>query len=145
MGKRSDSHNILKRFVFVGDIGGTNCRLGIMSLAGEIVERAKDVSSRSLTPQELVERMEQLYIDSRMHFDSTYSFAGVSLAIAGLVNQKIGLLEASPHLEHWIGVPFIDMFREKFPGACYIENDATAATFAEFWLGAGIGTGVVQA
>ena len=38
--------NQLERFALVGDIGGTNTRLGIMSSDGRIVERIKDLDSR---------------------------------------------------------------------------------------------------
>ena len=133
------NRNTHNRAALVGDIGGTNCRLGIMSSTGEIVKRAESISSQSLTLEGLLERMEQLYVDFRMHFESTYSFVGVSLAVAGLVNQDVGVVEASPHLKHWAGVSFLGMLGDKFPGVHCIENDATAATFAEFRLGAGIG------
>ena len=133
------NRNTHELVALVGDIGGTNCRLSIMSSAGEIIERTESISSQSLTVEGLLERMEQLYVDSRMHFESTYSFVGVSLAVAGLVNQDFGVVEASPHLKHWVGVSFLEMLGDKFPGMHCIENDATAATFAEFRLGAGIG------
>lgn len=134
-----DNLGIHNRVALVGDIGGTNCRLSIMSSSGAIMERAESISSRNLTLDKLRGRMEQLCVDFRTHSESAYSFVGVSLAVAGLINQERGVMEASPHLKRWVGTSLRDMLGDKFPGTHTIENDATAATFAEFRLGAGIG------
>jgi len=139
MARRLRGRHVSERFALVGDVGGTNCRLGIMSSEGRLVERINNLDSRSLAPEELLENMEWLYANSKEYFNGTNSFVGVSIALAGLVSQKSGLMEASPHLGHYVGIPFLDMFRERFPGIHHMENDATAASLAEYRLGAGIG------
>ena len=139
MGKTFDNKSTSNRYALVGDIGGTNCRLGIMSSTGEIVERVDAINSQSMGPEKLLGVLEKLYGDSKIRFGSTGSFVGISLAIAGLINQEGGVLETAPHLENYVGFPFLNMLRKTFPGTHHVENDATAATLAEFRLGAGIG------
>ena len=128
-----------ERFALVGDIGGTNTRLGIMSSDGRIVERIKDLDSRRLNPEMLIDNINRLYVDCKEYFRSPDSFVGVSIAFAGLVNQTLGGMEASPHLSNYVGISFLDMLHNRLPGIHYVENDAAAACLAEYRLGAGVG------
>ena len=65
---------------------------------------------------------------------------GVGAGCAGLVNFEEGILHDSIMLPDWIEVPLQSIIEEKTGLPARIDNDANAAAYGEWWVGAGRGT-----
>lgn len=68
---------------------------------------------------------------------SMTDIAAVGVATPGLMDIKLGLILDPPNLKPWKNVPVAQYIREKFKKPTAFQNDANAAAFGEFWVGAG--------
>lgn len=81
-----------------------------------------------------------------------YSFHGIGVGYAGLVNYDTGVVKSSIMLPDWVEVPLQFIIEDHFGTPARIDNDANAAAYGEWWIGAGresktlicltIGTGI---
>jgi predicted NBD/HSP70 family sugar kinase len=58
----------------------------------------------------------------------------IGVSVPGLIDRETGTLELSPNLE-WNNVPIRQILSERFSLPVFVENDANAAAFSEFWYG----------
>jgi glucokinase len=65
--------------------------------------------------------------------------AAIGVATPGLMDIKLGLILDPPNLKPWRNVPVPAHIRKVFDKPTAFENDANAAAFGEFWVGAGAG------
>jgi glucokinase len=63
--------------------------------------------------------------------------AAVGVATPGLMDIKAGLILDPPNLKPWKNVPVRDHVKKAFGKPTAYQNDANAAAYAEFWVGAG--------
>ena len=61
-------------------------------------------------------------------------FGAVGVSVPGLIDRETGTLEISPNLE-WKNVPVRNFISERLNLPVFVENDANAAAFSEFWYG----------
>jgi predicted NBD/HSP70 family sugar kinase len=64
---------------------------------------------------------------------------GLGLAAPGPIDQDLGMVVAPPQLTHWTRVPMKDMLSRATGLPVTLDNDATAAAIGERWAGAGRG------
>jgi glucokinase len=114
------------------DIGGTKL-LGVRLGGGGVVE----AEVRAATPTDGPDVVERI-------LEVTAELAGtnpsaIGVGIPGLVDSD-GMLRFSPHLPGLVGAPVARRLLAEHPGArLWVGNDATAAAWAEYVLGAGRG------
>ncbi|MGC8846538.1 MAG: ROK family protein, partial [Candidatus Hydrogenedens sp.] len=70
---------------------------------------------------------------------TTQDILSVGIGTPGPMNWQTGIVYSPPNLPGWHNVPLADEMRKRLNVPCYIENDANAACFGEYWLGAGQG------
>jgi glucokinase len=63
--------------------------------------------------------------------------AAIGVATPGLMDIKLGLILEPPNLKPWRNVPVAQYVRQAFNKPVAFQNDANAAAFGEFWVGAG--------
>ena len=63
--------------------------------------------------------------------------AAIGVATPGLMDIKAGLILDPPNLKPWKNVPVPAYIRKVFDKPVAFQNDANAAAFGEFWVGAG--------
>lgn len=63
----------------------------------------------------------------------------ISIAAAGAIDTKNGIVTLSPNLPGWYNVPLAKMVGEKYPIKTYLIHDAAAAALGEHRYGAGKG------
>lgn len=63
--------------------------------------------------------------------------AGIGVATPGLMDIKLGLILDPPNLKPWRNVPVPEHIRQVFHKPTAFQNDANAAAYGEFWVGAG--------
>jgi glucokinase len=63
----------------------------------------------------------------------------ISIAAAGAIDTKNGIVTLSPNLPDWRDVPLVKMIMKKYPVNTYLVHDAGAAALGEHHYGAGQG------
>lgn len=109
------------------DLGGTNLRVALVSIDGEIIRKIKRPSSDRIVAS-ILESINEI---------GPGGVLGVGLGIAGLIDRKNNRVFASPNLRAVEGVDIVGEIRKRFGVPVYIENDANAAALGEKIGGAG--------
>ncbi|MBI4187471.1 MAG: ROK family protein [Chloroflexi bacterium] len=127
--------------VIAVDIGGTNIRVAIVSAAGQVVARESRPTLADEGPQAVIERILSAIAGllDRGGLEPA-QLDGISIAAAGAVDARRGVITASPNLPGWHDVPLQSVIREKFRADTFLTNDANAAALGEHRFGAGRGT-----
>jgi predicted NBD/HSP70 family sugar kinase len=61
-------------------------------------------------------------------------FGAVGVSVPGLIDRRSGTVEISPNLE-WHNVSLREILSTRLSLPVFVENDANAAAFSEFWYG----------
>jgi glucokinase len=116
------------------DVGGTKILAGVVdreSNVGRRIERPTPVSSTDEFLETLEATVAELLAEG--------GIAGLGFGIPAAIDQKRGLAVTAPNLP-LADFAFRDRMRERFGLPVAIDNDANAATIAEWKVGAGRGT-----
>lgn len=132
------------RWIVGVDIGGTKVSVGVVPFEGgepvalhtrptEAHRGAKFVVDRvvNLIRRAMAEVLEREGGDAE-------SFAGIGIGAPGPLDRKSGTVIATPNLG-WRNFPLRDLVRNEIGLPATLDNDANAATYGEWWLGAGRG------
>ncbi len=118
------------------DIGGTDIKLGLVEGEGEIRESGKIPTRPAEGPEAAAARV-RLWLADNARGAGPIAAAGVDCA--GLVDGERGILHVSPNLSGWDNVPLRDVFERALGVSAIVENDANAAAYGEWAMGAGRG------
>jgi glucokinase len=125
------------RFVTGVDIGGTDIKIGLVTFDGR-VEKSGTIPTRSEEgPGAAAARVREWLKGQGAEVGET-SVAGV--ACAGLIDRETGSIITSPNLDGWDGAELGRIFSAALALPVHVENDANAAAFGEYRMGAGRGT-----
>ncbi|KGN41067.1 ROK family glucokinase [Knoellia aerolata] len=118
------------------DIGGTKVAGGVVDENGEILARARrDTPHRSKRPQVV----EDTIVDVVHELLSTEpSVAAVGIGAAGFVAADRATVVFAPHLS-WRDEPLRDALSKRIDVPILVDNDANAASWAEWRFGAAQG------
>jgi glucokinase len=115
------------------DLGGTKILAGLMDRAGEI-ERRHEIPTPTESTEALLEGLDAAVgelIDDRV--------GAVGFGIPSTIDQRTGRAVWSANIP-LANLDFRDRMRARWQMPCGIDNDANAATIAEWRIGAGSGT-----
>jgi len=135
------------------DIGGTNLRLALADMNGNITARWFSSTTDSRTPDDIVELIRD-GVTRLLEQTSTSSGALRAIAVGapGMTNVDEGIVMATSYLLGWRDVPLRDLLETAFNIPAVVDNDVNLAAIGEFSAGAvkettdfvflAIGTGV---
>lgn len=123
----------MKEVVLAMDLGGTNTRFGAVRWNGEIIARHRIPTPEAVSAVEFVNALAAGYY-------ATAQIAGVTVeAIAAAIPATVGMntktLAKLPNLPILEGVDLKSELSKRLNVEVVLENDATAATIGEHWLG----------
>ncbi|MEW5744918.1 MAG: ROK family protein [Nitrospirota bacterium] len=119
-----------KKYVAGIDIGGTNIRAALITLNGEVVEKAKAATGKD--PVAVVHKLlESVYVPHAREV------CGIGVAVAGVVDRENGVVLRSPNIQKLDNIPIAAEIRKWYKTCVVIENDANAAAYGEKLVGAG--------
>jgi glucokinase len=122
------------------DLGGTDIKSAILSPDGKIIYFGKYPTQASKGPQKVVAGILSAIKDSLMKAAlEVNELCGISIAAAGILDVKNGVVTSSPSLPGWHNIPLRDMVAEKLGMDVCLINDASAAALGEHRFGAGRG------
>ncbi len=122
------------------DLGGTKVIAAIISDEGEVMAREYHHTLANEGPQPIINRM-LLSIDHLLSAQdmSLSQLHSISVAAAGAIDMKKGVVTFSPNLPGWCDIPLRDIIKEKYGINTFLLNDASAAALGEHRFGAGRG------
>jgi len=124
----------------VVDLGGTKIITAVISQEGEVIARHYHPTLAGEGSQPVIERIfsgiDHLLKQSNLTLSQV---SAISIAAAGVIDIKRGVVTASPNLPGWRNVPLRNIVEEKYGIATFLINDADAAALGEHRFGAGRG------
>ena len=133
------SSELAARPLFWGiDVGGTNIKIGLVDQAGQTVNFDSLPTHESEGPEAAIGRVAEklrTISDELKIADGEIPFLG--LGTPGSMDIPRGYLVDPPNLPHWKNFPIRDAVAEATGLPVAFLNDANAAAYGEFWLGAG--------
>ena len=125
--------------VLVGiDLGGTNIKAGLVTREGEVLRRARCETLADEGPDAVLGRMAGL-AEELLEAEGAASseIIGVGVGSPGPLNTKTGVVVYTPNLPGWTDIHVSETLKARLSADVYLEGDANAAAWGEFWRGAG--------
>jgi glucokinase len=117
------------------DIGGTNIRAALVSAEGALGERVKFRTEAQRGPDAVIEDLALRLRD--LIAGAPHPVAAVGVGCPGPLSSATGVVHEAPNLPGWTEIPLGPRLSEALGLPVQVHNDANAATWGEFWLGAG--------
>ncbi len=124
---------------FVGlDVGGTTMKAAVVDDAGKpsasVVMDTHPERGQEAGLETMCETIRRAVAAAKLKMAD---IAAVGVATPGLMDIAAGLILDPPNLKPWKNVPVRDHIAQAFGKPTAFENDANAAAYGEFWVGAG--------
>jgi glucokinase len=123
------------------DLGGTNIKSGVVDDHGQPLSSVSRPTEADRGPEvglkNLVDAAHRAVDASGLGWDR---IRGVGLGSPGTMDIHKGLLLEPPNLPGWNQWPIRDKLSEILGRPTIFQNDANAAAYGEYWVGAGRGT-----
>jgi glucokinase len=124
--------------LYVGiDVGGTNIKAGIVTASGKPLAKASLPTHAERGIEHGLEvishTVEAALASARLALSQ---IEAIGLATPGTMDIPGGLLLEPPNLPGWWHVPIRDKVAAIFKKPTVLQNDANAAAYGEFWVGA---------
>jgi glucokinase len=116
------------------DLGGTDIKLGIVDESGRIIRSGKNPTHAELGPDGVLSNIAR---HARDLIDSGHPVKAIGMACPGPLNSREGIVYETPNLSGWKNVPAKSILQDKLQLPVALINDANAAAYGEWWVGAG--------
>jgi len=121
------------------DIGGTNIKFGVTDENGKILLQRKTKTrpdrGSDLIVGSIIQGIEEILVEASLRHEDLKS---IGLGVPGTVDSKSGVVVYAPNL-FWRDVEIVKAIQQAFNVPVYIVQDARAAAWAEYLIGAGKG------
>ncbi len=127
---------------FVGvDVGGTTMKGGVVDDTGRALSSISLPTEASKGQEygleQMCETVRQAVAAAGLRLDQ---IAAIGVATPGTMDIPAGIILDPPNLRPWQNVPVRQHIHEVFRVPTAFQNDANAAAYGEYWVGAGRGT-----
>jgi glucokinase len=126
---------------FVGlDVGGSTMKAGVVDDSGHTLSKVHLPTQPERGQTFGLERMcETIRLAVAESGISLHRIAAIGVATPGTMDIPAGIILDPPNLKPWSNVPVRKHIFETFRVPTAFQNDANAAAFGEYWIGAGQG------
>ena len=124
---------------FVGlDVGGTTMKAAVVDDSGKPLSEPAVLDTHPELGQDagletMCEAIRPAVAAAKLKLKD---IAAIGVATPGLMDIKAGLILDPPNLKPWKNVPVRDHIKKAFGKPTAYQNDANAAAYGEFWVGA---------
>lgn len=124
------------------DLGGTSIKSGVVDDAGRPLSSVTPVPTEAergpdVGLDNLAKAAEDAVRESGLGWEA---IAAVGLGSPGTMDLAAGLLIDPPNLPGWTNLPIRDLLGKRLDKPTILQNDANAAAYGEYWVGAGRNT-----
>lgn len=122
------------------DLGGTTIITVVTDTHGKVIASVKCLSEvkEGITAviNRIVDTIYATVAKAKIGIDDVIS---IGIGAPGPLSTKTGIVFDAPNLAGWENVPLRDLVKKSFKNKIlvFLENDANAAAYGEFWVGAG--------
>lgn len=125
--------------IYIGvDFGATKLNAVAITPTGEVRAKLREPTEATkgleVVIKNIVSLIEKVISSGTKRRDE---IRGIGIGAPGPLNPETGIIIKAPNLPGWRNVTLRDLIREKINLPVFLENDANAAAFGEYWLGAG--------
>jgi glucokinase len=126
---------------FVGlDVGGSSMKGGVVDGAGRTLSKVSLPTEAGRGQAFGLERMcETIRLAIAEAGLKLEQIAAIGVATPGTMDIPAGIILDPPNLKPWLNVPVRQHIENTFALPTAFQNDANAAAFGEYWIGAGKG------
>ena len=122
------------------DLGGTKILTVVATEKGEILLRKKEETPAFEGPAVVLDQIEKDVQEViRVQGIGIEEVRAVGVCAAGFYNHREKVIVESPNLAGWNQIPLASRLEERIGRPVFVENDANAAAYGEYRLGAGRG------
>jgi glucokinase len=118
------------------DLGGTNTRAAIVGGDGSIENRVSIPTPRHRSAADFLDDVAEVALNLKDKADVKC----IGFGVAAVVDSRKNRLLSSPNISQLNEIDLVSDLKERTGLDVFLENDATAATIGEHWLGAGRGS-----
>jgi glucokinase len=124
---------------YVGlDVGGTSMKAGVVEESGRALSSVSLPTEAHRGQAFGLERMcESIRAAIAAAGLKTEQIAAIGVATPGTMDLPAGIILDPPNLKPWQNVPVRQYIQDRFSIPTAFQNDANAAAYGEFWVGAG--------
>ena len=128
--------------VIIGiDLGGTNTKIAVITCEGEVLRRASRPTPVSVPPDAILDFLcdfaKDVVGEAQILLEN---ISAVGVGAPGPLDWRTGLVYTLTNFAGWENVSLAEKMQTRLEGIpCFVENDANAACYGEYWLGAGKG------
>ncbi|MEH7379018.1 ROK family glucokinase [Bacillus sp. JJ1533] len=115
------------------DIGGTNVKIGLLNLQGDILKRWEIPTIRG---EEIITNIWESVLSNVSIDDVENNILGIGVGAPGFVEGETGIVFEAVNLS-WKNFELGQLLSNKFSLPVIVENDANLAALGEYWKGAG--------
>lgn len=119
------------------DLGGTNLRVALIDRDGKILARCSSPTPGREVPEAAISLMIQLSQQALDQMKEPIEIAALGVGAPGPLSPREGRIIYCANLPLWRDVPLRALLENRMGVPVWVENDANAAAFGEFWKGAG--------
>ena len=152
--------SLMPHGLYIGiDLGGTNFKVGVIDERGSVLKKIS-VATKYEPDEAIADMIGAVTKTTRMAGIGMADVRAIGIASPGSLSNQTGVVLRCANLPGWKNVPLCDRISDAFGKPILIENDASAAAFAEFTvaarknspvrnmvlftLGTGIGAGIIM-
>jgi glucokinase len=123
------------------DLGGTNARLGLVSIDGRVLQRRRWKMSPPGNADSLYDYLGNRIVRFMSGVGTGSRPAAVVIGFAGPTWSAGGYVYCSPNIGQLAGLNIGPELSQRLSMPVLVANDANCAALGEYWRGAGAGTG----
>ncbi len=121
------------------DLGGTNARFAAVRRDGEILARVRVPTPTDGSTAAMLDTIAGGFEQLRSRISNELVPIAVAAAVPATISSETGVLGQLPNVPALEGVDLRAVLSERLGLTAVLENDATAATIGEHWMGASKG------
>lgn len=129
----------MKHAILAADLGGTNLRMAVVDLEGNILYRARRATPQSRTREPVTQLIAEVAEECRKAVSESFIVTSFGFAVPAVVQGKTGTILSAPNLPDLDGYDIGAELSKRISLPVIIENDANAAAIGEHWCGASQG------
>ena len=124
---------------FLGiDLGGTNIKTGVVDDTGKVIgKHAQPTDSKYGADRVLKNMVDAAHFVINASGITLKDITYIGIGSPGPVDAENGIVISSPNLAGWSNYPMRHLIAEALGRPAVLANDANAAAFGEYWVGAG--------
>lgn len=129
-----------KKYSIGIDVGGTNVKIAIVDLKGNIIYSNSVPTRAEMGYEYTIKNMkETIYSSLKETKLSIDNINGIGFGLPGQINSDEGLVRLLPNIPGWKNIPLGKIMEDEFKVKVKLDNDVRVATLGEFNFGAGQG------